>query len=125
MESSNINKGSEPLSPHINVDAFVMVSESNITTTCELKGLSEELNENCDDERIEHQIIKIEKDFKRWTELRRTTISNLREIAEYIGKLNIFHRIKLYVVFFILIHSKMRKSHSHFYRFYNKENCNS
>ena len=89
MEATNIDKSSEPLSPDVEEDDFVMISESDINTTNVLKEMSEELNEHCDDESIENQILKIEKDFKHWTELRRTTISNLREIAEYIGKCDI------------------------------------
>ena len=37
------------------------------------------------DESIDDQIIKVEKDFEHWTELRRDTISKLQEIADYIG----------------------------------------
>ena len=37
------------------------------------------------DESIDDQIIRVEKDFELWTELRRDTISKLREIADYIG----------------------------------------
>ena len=105
MEVSNIDKGSEPLSPDNDDDEFVIVSESDIATTYGLKELSEELHENCDDESIENQILKIEKDFKHWTKLRRTTISNLREIAEYIGKFN--RGIQFFIVLF--------RSADHFY----------
>ena len=89
MEATNIDKSSETLSPDVEEDDFVMVSKSDINANNVLKELSDELNKNYDDESIENQILKIEKDFKHWTELRRNTISNLREIAEYIGKSDI------------------------------------
>ena len=71
----------------------------NITDTSEGMDFSkygapnQKMNKNDDedlsqknDESIEDQIIKVQKDFEHWTELRRDTISNLREIADYIGR---------------------------------------
>ena len=87
METTNIDQISEFQNLDIDEDGFVLVSEGEIKSVNMLNILSEELSENYDDKSIENQILKIEKDFKHWTELRRITISNLRDIADYIGKL--------------------------------------
>ena len=88
MEASNLDRTYESTNPNIEEDGFVVISESDIKTTNMLKieEALEELEENCDDKSIETQILQIEKDFKHWAELRRTTILNLQDIADYIGK---------------------------------------
>ena len=60
---------------------FVIITDEDIKSNIHL----DELIENINDVSIEDQIIKVEKDFEHWTELRRDTISKLREIADYIG----------------------------------------
>ena len=87
METTNVDQISEFQNLDIDEDGFVLISEGEVKSTNMLNILSEELSENHDDKSIENQILKIEKDFKHWTELRRITISNLRDIADYIGKL--------------------------------------
>lgn len=84
METTNIDQISEFQNLDIDEDGFVLVSEGEVKSVNMLNILSEELSENYDDKSIENQILKIEKDFKHWTELRRITISNLRDIADYI-----------------------------------------
>ena len=126
METTNIDQISEFQNLDIDEDGFVLVSEGEVKSVNMLNILSEELSENYDDKSIENQILKIEKDFKHWTELRRITISNLRDIADYIGKLvyslAVSVPLNTYVVaiFTVLITFSVG-----FHRFGDKENRNS
>ena len=89
MDAANLDRTKESTNQNIDEDGFVVISESDMKTTnmLNIEEALEELEENCDDKSIETQILQIEKDFKHWAELRRTTILNLRDIADYIGEL--------------------------------------
>ena len=59
---------------------------SNLDENRNLNESNEEDETLFNNEGIVNQILKLEKDFEHWTNLRRDTISKLREIADYIGE---------------------------------------
>ena len=72
----------------IDENGFEMVTKSDIETGRFSSILSENLDELYNEKTIQQLILRLDKDLKEWTKLRRRTISKLRGIAEYIGKSN-------------------------------------
>ena len=72
----------------IDENGFEMVTQSDIETGRFSSILSENLDELYNEKTIQQLILRLDKDLKEWTKLRRRTISKLRDIAEYIGKRN-------------------------------------